>query len=83
MAHSAPVVASRVGGLPEIVRHEDTGLLTDNAPECIAAAIRRLLSDPPLALELASRARSMVEQSFTITHMVQNTVRVYERVLSC
>jgi hypothetical protein len=44
--------------------------------------MNRLLSDRPLALRLAARARTMVEQNFTIAHMVQNTVRVYERIVS-
>jgi hypothetical protein len=82
MSYGAPVIASRAGGLPEIVRHGETGLLTDNAPKCVAASIRRLLDDRVLAVRLATRARSMVEQKFTIGHMVQNTVRVYERMLS-
>jgi hypothetical protein len=82
MGYGAPVIASRVGGLPEIVRHGETGLLTDNSPEAVAGSIKRLLNDRPLALRLATRARSMVEQGFTIAHMVQNTIRVYERILS-
>jgi hypothetical protein len=82
MGYGAPVIASRVGGLPEIVHHGETGLLTDNAPEAVAGSMKRLLSDRPLALRLATRARIMVEQKFTIAHMVQNTIRVYERILS-
>lgn len=82
MGYGAPVIASRTGGLPEIVQHEVTGLLTDNAPESVAGSIERLLNDQPLALRLAARARAMVEQNFTIAHMVQNTIRAYERILS-
>jgi len=82
MGYGAPVIASRVGGLPEIVLHGETGLLTDNAPESVAGSMKRLLSDRPLALRLATRARIMVEQKFTIAHMVQNTIRVYERILA-
>jgi glycosyltransferase involved in cell wall biosynthesis len=82
MGYDAPVIASRVGGLPEIVRDGDTGLLTDNAPARVAASIRRLLGDRSLALRLATRARTMVEQNFTVAHMVHNTLRVYERILA-
>jgi glycosyltransferase involved in cell wall biosynthesis len=82
MGYGAPVIASRVGGLPEIVHHGETGLLTDNAPESIAGSMKRLLSDRALAWRLATRARTMVEQKFTIAHMVQNTIQVYERVLA-
>ena len=44
-----PVVASNVGGLPEIIRHGENGLLVDNAPESIAAALRQLLDNPAFA----------------------------------
>ena len=43
MAYGVPVVASRVGGLPEIVSHCENGILTDNEPTAIAQAIRRAL----------------------------------------
>ena len=42
MAAGVPVIASNVGGLPEIVEHERTGLLTENTAQAIANAIRRL-----------------------------------------
>ena len=49
MAAGVPVIASNVGGIPEIVRHRENGWLTENQPEPIAAAIRELLGDRPLA----------------------------------
>ncbi len=49
MAAGAPVLASRVGGLPEIVDDGVTGLLTSNEPQAIAKQIQRLLADRPLA----------------------------------
>ena len=82
MANGAPVVASRVGGLPEIVEDGVTGLLTSNDPQDIARTIQHLLSDRPLADRLASQARARVERKFSVDHMVNETLRVYERVLS-
>ena len=82
MAAGVPVVASRVGGLPEIVEDGVNGLLTSNEPEEVARAIQRLLTDRGLALRLAACARSRVEQKFSIDRMVRETVRVYERFLS-
>jgi hypothetical protein len=81
MASGTPVIASRAGGLSEIVQHEETGLLTSNEPKSVAQAIQRLLADPQLASRIAAQARSRVEQDFSIERTVSETVRVYERVL--
>jgi len=83
MAAGVPVVASRVGGLPEIVADNQTGILADNRPESIAAAMRRLLDDPDLAERVAQRARARVEAEFTVDRMVCDTLRVYRRLLAC
>jgi glycosyltransferase involved in cell wall biosynthesis len=82
MASGAVVLASRVGGLPEIVEDGITGLLTTNDPATIAQGIARLLNDPVLARRLSTAARIRVEKDFTIDHMVNGTVQVYERMLS-
>ena len=82
MAYGAPVIASRVGGLPEIVEDGITGVLTDNAPESIANAMRRLYDDRDLLTRMGTRARKQVERHFTVEHMVGNTIKAYERVLA-
>jgi glycosyltransferase involved in cell wall biosynthesis len=82
MAAGAPVLASRVGGLPEIVEDGVTGLLTANDPIEVAKNMRRLLGDLALAARLAGCARKKVEGQFSITHLVSETLRVYERILS-
>jgi hypothetical protein len=83
MAAGVPVVASRMGGLPEIVVDNETGLLTGNASEPIARAMRRLLDDPELAARLAAQARARVEERFTVNQMVCDTLRLYQRLLPC
>ncbi|MCZ6894016.1 MAG: glycosyltransferase family 4 protein, partial [Gammaproteobacteria bacterium] len=66
MLAGTPVIATRSGGIPDAVRHEDTGLLvSENAPEEIAAAIGRLVRDPGLAQRLAAGAREMVMSEFS------------------
>jgi glycosyltransferase involved in cell wall biosynthesis len=82
MSAGVPVVASRVGGLREILRHRETGLLVENRVEEIAAAIRELLADPALAHRLGHAARRDVLERFTVDHMVRRTMEVYRRVLS-
>jgi hypothetical protein len=82
MSMGVPVVASRAGGIPEIVRDGVTGLLVDNDAQAVAAAIRRLLDDRDLACAMALRARQMVEEEFSLDRMIDETVRVYQRVLA-
>jgi hypothetical protein len=83
MAAGVPVVASNVGGIPEILRHRENGWLAENEPEPIAAAIRELLSDRALARALAARARQTVAEKFSLDQMIHNTIHVYRQVLSC
>jgi glycosyltransferase involved in cell wall biosynthesis len=78
MAAGVPVVASNVGGLPEIVKDCQTGLLTGNTPEEIAAAILRVRDDYEFARLLGARGRQMVEDRFSIATMVASTTRVYQ-----
>ena len=77
-----PVVASNVGGLPEIIRHGENGLLVDNTPSAIAAAVRELLGDPALARRLGEAARRTVMERFTVDQMVRRTMEVYRQVLA-
>lgn len=81
MAAGVPVIASNVGGLPEIVEHEHTGLLTENTPQAVAAAIRRLMEDRPLAEALARCGRAMVEQKFSTGRMVTGVLAVYQGLI--
>lgn len=81
MAAGVPVIASKVGGLPEIIEHGVTGWLTENAPPAIAEAIQRLISDPSAAAGIASAARNMVEERFSIDRMASQTLMVYGKVV--
>jgi glycosyltransferase involved in cell wall biosynthesis len=82
MSAAVPVIASRVGGLPEVVRHRETGLLVDNDPRAVAAAIGELAGDLALARRLGQNARRCVIENFTVDHMLRRTMEVYQEVLS-
>jgi glycosyltransferase involved in cell wall biosynthesis len=82
MSAGVPVIASNLGGLPEIVRHRETGLLVENRPEAVAGAIRELLGDPALARRLGEQARRAVVDRFTVDRMVRRTMEVYRQVLA-
>ncbi|MCW5978925.1 MAG: glycosyltransferase family 4 protein [Bryobacteraceae bacterium] len=82
MSASVPVVASRVGGLPEAIEHEATGLLADNAPEAIARCMRILTGDRELAAAMGRLGRAAVEQRFTVGRMAAGTLDAYQRLVS-
>jgi glycosyltransferase involved in cell wall biosynthesis len=82
MSAGVPVVASNVGGLPEIIRHGENGLLVDNTPPAIAAAVRKLLDDPAFARRIGDAARRTVMERFTVDQMVRRTMEVYRQVLA-
>jgi glycosyltransferase involved in cell wall biosynthesis len=82
MSAGVPVLASNVGGLPEIIRHGENGWLVENASDAIAAAIRRLAADPALTRALALAGRRTVEERFTVERMVRRTMEVYRQALS-
>ena len=79
-AAGVPVVASRVGGLPEIVVHEETGLLTDNNPEAVRQAVERIQFNQDLHRRLAINALQQFEERFTVDHMVDATLAAYREL---
>ncbi len=79
MGAGVPVVASRVGGLPEIVKHEETGLLTSNDPAEIAAAAARLFA--PEAADWSRAGREWVRGRFLTKHMAEATVQAYTQIV--
>ena len=82
MSMGVPVIASRVGGLQEIVEDGVSGLLVENEPHEIAAAMQRLLQDPELSHRLIQNARANVEARFTQSHLVAATLASYRRALA-
>jgi alpha-maltose-1-phosphate synthase len=92
MACETPVVASAVGGIPEVVVHGETGLLVrfepvssqdfePKAPEQfskdLAAAVNSLLDDPAALQAMGRKARARVEEYFSWTSIAQRTLEFY------
>ena len=83
MAMGKPVIASRVGGIPEIVRHEVTGILVEPAnPSAIANSIVKLLKDPVGAKRIGDSGREEVKRRFTIDTMTEKIEALYNGILS-
>jgi glycosyltransferase involved in cell wall biosynthesis len=82
MAARVPVVATRVGGNPEIVRDGINGVLVPaRSPQALAAAMRALAASPETRLSLGHEGRRTVERDFRIDAMVDQYARIY-RALS-
>ena len=78
-----PVVASRVGGLAEIISHEYNGIhVYPGNPESIAWGVNRVLDDPELARRIGERARETVKAEYNWNSIARRTADVYRRVLS-
>src|SRR5256886_4183628 len=83
MAAGAPVVATRVGGNPEVVEDGETGLLVPpRDPAALAQAICRLLDSPELASRFGQAGRERVIKSFSLERMVQKTESLYLDLLN-
>jgi len=83
MALGLPVIASDVGGNPELVSDGRTGLLAPPGdPVAWADGVRRLLGDPALAERLGRAGRTLVRQGFTLERTAQRTEVVYREALA-
>jgi len=82
MASGLPVVATRVGGNPELVREGEDGLLTPAGdPAAMAHAIGEYVDAPLLRRRHGAAARRKVETSFSIDAMIQSYMAVYDATL--
>jgi glycosyltransferase involved in cell wall biosynthesis len=82
-ACAIPIVASPVGGIPEIVREAENGYLVPvGETRTLADRIIALLKRPELARAMGRRGREIAEQHFSITAMVQGNLNTYRSVLA-
>lgn len=82
MALGKPVVATRVGGLPELVRDGETGILVDFTAASLAHALNELLTSAELRQRLGQAARAIACQHYTPERMVRHIEAVYARTLT-
>ncbi len=96
MACETPVIASAVGGIPEVVVHGETGLLipfqpissenfepknSDQFSEDIAEAVNHLLQNPERLISMAKKSRARVEKYFSWSGIAEQTSRFYEELI--
>jgi glycosyltransferase involved in cell wall biosynthesis len=84
MAAGCPVVATRVGGVPEIITHGQDGFLVESGDsEAMARAVSRLLSETELSASIGAAGRATVEERFGCPRMARELEMVYLSKLSC
>lgn len=81
MAAARPVVASQVGGVPEIVEDEVNGLLVPPGDaQALARSLQRLIYDAPLRARLAAQGQRKVWRDFDLPRLIAETERIYRRL---
>ena len=81
MALGVPSVATRRGLLPDIVVDGETGLLVDETPESLAAALARLATDAALRMRLGAAAAARADAEFALPRAAERLERLYEGLL--
>jgi glycosyltransferase involved in cell wall biosynthesis len=82
MSYRIPVIASKVGGITDIVADGETGLLVaPQDPVALAAALERLAVDPRLAERLAEAGRRYVQHHFSWPAIVDEWLTCYSAAL--
>ena len=82
MASGVPVIATRVGGNPEVIDHEVTGLLVPpRDPVALADAMSRLLGNKDLALRFGQAGKRRVAEFFSMERSVGETEHLYQRLV--
>ena len=77
-AMARPIVATRIGGIPEVVEDNVTGLLVDpKDAKALAQAIGRLLDDPPFARGLGQHGRQQIEAKYSLDAMGERLLDLY------
>ena len=77
-----PIVASNVGGIPDVVIDGETGILVpEKDPEALANAYKRLASNPELISQLLAGAQKRIAECFTWDGIIQRQIEVYNKVL--
>jgi glycosyltransferase involved in cell wall biosynthesis len=82
MAAGLPIVSTNVGGISELVNHNETGLLVPpQSPEALAGAILELMHDPQRAVNMGHSGRRRVEEEFDIRVVTAKYEELYRALL--
>jgi glycosyltransferase involved in cell wall biosynthesis len=82
LAMRKSVVASAIGGIPEVIQHRHTGVLVPpNDHEALAEAVVQVLRDPESAATWAQGGRQLIDTHYALEYMIDRTAAVYTAAL--
>jgi glycosyltransferase involved in cell wall biosynthesis len=82
MAAGVPVVATRAGGVPEVIIHEKTGILVETGDhEGLAKGIIKILNNQSSAKQLAENAKELIRREHSVNHMLDKIEELYKKLL--
>jgi glycosyltransferase involved in cell wall biosynthesis len=82
MASRLPIVATKVGGIPEIIKDGDNGFLVEpQQPDSLAEKIGFLLKNKTRAAQMSENSFHLVTEKFSVESMVEGTIKAYEQLL--
>jgi len=84
MAAAKPVVATNVGGVPELVKEDETGFIVPpRNPEALAQAMEKMMALPQeKRLEMGKAGRTYIEANYSLEHVVDQWVALYKELLT-
>ena len=81
MAAELPIVVTEAGGMPEVIKNHENGLMVSQKnPEFMARAIQGLLANPNIAKELGKMSKQAVTEKFNLEKMVLETAEIYSNL---
>jgi glycosyltransferase involved in cell wall biosynthesis len=81
MSAGIPIVATRVGGVPDVLRGEDALLVDPEDPQSLAAAIRETMRNPAAAMRRAVSARGRLDAQYSVSPWVERHTSIYRQAL--
>ena len=80
MGCGAPILATPVGGIPDVIKDGETGfIMEDTTPECIAINVTRALNHPDLE-KITKNARTLIEKEYTLEAAVERYRELFDNL---